>query len=463
MHTICIIGGGFSGAILTANLARANHSTPVRVVLVERRSTIGRGVAYSTPYRPHLLNVPAGRMSAWPHDPEHFLRWLQSSDPAITGGTFVRRSLFGEYVEFTLNEAIDAAAAEFHFERRQDTARQISIDSEHRGIVEFEHSAPVIADQVVLALGNPPPGVPLTREQCDALGRRFILDPWSADAVESCDPDESILLLGTGLTMVDFALTLKARGHRAPLFALSRHGLLPQSHRNPPRPPVSFDAPFRLDGWDGRVLSLLRWIRRAVRQAGEWREVINSLRSDTPAIWARLADVERGRFLRHLRPYWDVHRHRMAMEVYLTLQSMIDGGGLAILSGRLMDVAADQESVVAQVRPRGSSRIRTIRATKVVNCTGPESDWSRVDSPLVQGLLRDGLMVCDPFRLGIVTDRQGRLIDRFGNASRFLSTLGNPRRSELWETTAVPELRNQAAAMADHLLCCLGRGNLQLS
>lgn len=452
MKTIVIVGGGFCGAIVAANLARIADAARLRVVLIEPKERIGRGVAYGTPHGTHLLNVPAGRMSAWPDQPDHFLNWLRRADPGLTGGVFVRRSRFGEYVEFALREVVETAPTTFAFEHRRDTATNIELTEAHAVVVHCASSDPIRANQVVLALGNPPPSDPFAPDQREQLGDAYISNPWNADAVERCAVNGSILLVGTGLTMVDFAVTLRAHGHNARLVAISRHGLLPQPHRNPPNPPLPIEHPLQLDQWDGRALSLLRWVREASLQTGEWREVINSLRPITPAIWSKLSKAERLRFLRHLRPYWDVHRHRMAMEVHRTLQTMIDGGALSVIAGRIQSVSQAADGVAVQIRDRGSNNDRSLRAQRIVNCTGPESDWSRVADPLAENLLRAGLISPDPLRLGILTNDDGALVDRSGRASDALFTLGHLRRGALWESTAVPELRVQAATLAKQLI-----------
>ncbi|MBL8879072.1 MAG: FAD/NAD(P)-binding protein [Phycisphaerales bacterium] len=448
MKTIAIIGGGFAGTMVAANLARGAGAQPLTVVLIERNPSIGRGVAYSTRHRPHLLNVPAGRMSAWRDQPDHFLHWLQERDAGITSGSFVRRSLYGEYVEFTLNETLTAAPPSFIFTRRTAAAAQMRIDANGRARIALNQGDPVYADHVVLAVGNQAPRAVLSPAELTQLGDRYIGDPWSDGGLERCRPDEPLLVIGTGLTMVDFAITLRARGHHAPLIALSRRGLLPHAHRNPPRAPAPFADPFRADEWDGRVLPLLRWIRNTSNQTGEWREVVNSLRGDTATIWSRLSHCERERFLRHLRSFWDIHRHRMPQEIERVVRSMIDGGALSIVAGRLCGVRAESERLFADVRPRGSNDIRTYCIARIVNCTGPECDFSRVADPLLQNLQSTGQIVVDRWGLGLLTNGQGALIDRNGRASEVLYTLGGVRRGDLWETTAVPEIRVQAAELA---------------
>src|SRR6202012_134962 len=99
--TIAIIGGGVSGALTAFHLVR--QEVQARVILIEQRPDFGLGLAYSTPSLRHLLNVPAGKISALPDQPNHFLNWLRKNyDPAATAKTFAPRAVFGRYIQSLL-------------------------------------------------------------------------------------------------------------------------------------------------------------------------------------------------------------------------------------------------------------------------------------------------------------------------------------------------------------------------
>jgi uncharacterized NAD(P)/FAD-binding protein YdhS len=250
--------------------------------------------------------------------------------------------------------------------------------------------------------------------------------------------------------MVDVVLSIRDAGHRAGFVAVSRHGLLPLSHRDwPARPPV-VEPPRAIESWDGSAGEILRMVREASRAASrsglDWRDVINGLRSATPSLWRRMPAAERARFVRHVRPYWETHRHRMSTRIAEEINGMIARRELQVVAGRLTGCVREGDAVVTEARLRNGGTVRH-RVGVVVNCTGPDADYARVRDPLVVSLRERGLLTPDPLALGFLTDEGGAMIDNGGRASTVLFALGSPRRTEAWESTAVPELRSQA----DHL------------
>ena len=197
---------------------------------------------------------------------------------------------------------------------------------------------------------------------------------------------------------------------------------------------------------------MLRALRREVRDKAadgvDWREVVTSIRGDTPALWQRLDVDERRRFLERLRPYWETHRHRSSPETAFAVESLVASGALELIAGRIERYAEEPEAVVVTLRRRGSRSSDELRVGKIVNCTGPDTDLARVNDPLVQDLRRAGLIRPDPLGLGLDTDEDGRLLDAEGRASKRLFLVGPLRKGALWENTAVPELREEARRMA---------------
>ena len=239
------------------------------------------------------------------------------------------------------------------------------------------------------------------------------------------------------------------------MVAVSRRGLLPQAHRVSAKPPPHIDRPATIDEWPGTALGMLRGLRREVRErAGEgvdWREVVTSVRHDTPALWQRLDADERRRFLRHLRPYWETHRHRSSPETALAIEELVEAGRLEIVAGRIERLTEDAGAVAVTLRRRRAAEPETIRVGKVINCTGPDTDLARVRDPLIAALRRDGLVRPDELGLGLDSDADGRLLTADGHASRRLFLVGPLRKGQLWENTAVPELRVEATRMAELL------------
>jgi uncharacterized NAD(P)/FAD-binding protein YdhS len=444
--TIAIIGGGFSGAILASELLRGGNPA-ITVVLIEREGCPGRGVAYSTHFAEHLLNVRAQDMSALADDPPHFLRWLREhySDQAQPNDYLPRR-VYGKYVESTLCEAIEENPERFEWKR--DEVFSIT-PAEGRATIFLESGCTIHADAVVLALGNFPPNDPIPAWR-NGHSRRFIPNPWSVSALDEIAPESSVLLIGSGLTSVDIAISLRARGFLGKIHMVSRHGLLPQTHKPAGHWAARWDHP-----GTRQVRSLLRLIRaevaKAQRQNSDWRAVIDSMRPFAQSIWRSLPQQERLRFLRHLRAYWDVHRHRVAPEIGRLLETEMAQGRLEVHGGRIGDCRENGDSVEVSYCNRSQGESKKLRVDYVINCSGPENDCRKMNSPLLSDLLQRDLVRPDPLILGLDAADDGALRDARGVPSDFLYTLGPLRKGTLWETTAVPEIRMQVSELASHL------------
>ena len=312
----------------------------------------------------------------------------------------------------------------------------------------------IVAHRVVLAIGNFPPANPSVADPSFYADARYARDPWAPDALAG-DPDEPVLLVGTGLTMLDIALALRERGQRAVIHAVSRHGLLPQPHRDAAIAPPHHPRPADLDDWPRTTAGLLRRLREEVDGAAQdgidWREVHTSLRADTPALWMSLSRPEKERFLRHARPYWETHRHRSSPGTAAAIQRLLASGDLTVTAASVLGFEPAGGLVDARLRLRGRAAEVTVRVGRVVNCTGPETDLRRVDEPLVEQLLRGGQAMPDPLGLGLQSTDRGELIGADGRASDRLLLVGPLRKGLLWENTAVPELRVEAEQMARYL------------
>jgi len=445
---VVVIGGGFSGAAVAAHLLRRGR--PVHVVLVNRFGPIGRGVAYRTRIEAHVLNVPAGGMSALPEEPDHFLRWASSRDGSIRRDTFVSRRVYGEYLEALLREAEAGAAEGARLERVVGEVRDLEPRADGKGAtVVFSDGARREADRVILALGNYSPNDPPADGAEFYASDRYVRDPWIRGALDVVREGEAVLLLGTGLTMLDIALDLASRGTALPIRALSRHGLLPSAHA----PSAAAAAPPIPAPGPGRSLAALtRWLRRAARETGDWRAAVGALREATPAIWQGFTPAEKSRFLRHARPWWDVHRHRAAPATAAAVAAMIEHGELRPRAARVVRYEPDASGVRVHVRPRGSDRTETIFVERVVNCTGPSSDVRAIRDALLDSLIARGLMVPDANRLGVEVSAECALVGANGEPSETIYLVGPLMKARFWEATAVPELRRHAKSLASKLL-----------
>lgn len=462
-QTIAIVGGGFSGTMVAAHVVRRASATgrPVHVVLFDRHSSFGEGPAYRTAESAHLLNVPAAKMSAWPDDPESFLTWARARDASVTGGDFLPRKLFGEYVRATFQSVAAAAGEGITAEIRQDEVRSIERTS-HGFCLTGASGQETEAAAIVLATGHRPPDDPL-RGRWSGSRTRYIPDPWASLALTAVAPDEPVLVLGTGLTTVDILLTLGREPRSAPIIAISRRGLLPESHATKPVTPIDPTAWVKelreLPGGPS-ARALLSKVRReivaAVARGEDWRGVIDGMRPHTPKLWGALSPIEARRFLRHVRGFWEVRRHRMAPRVAETVARMAAQGDFRTIAGRVVAARGDAHGVTLELRRRGATDVETIRVGWVVNCTGPGVDAKSGLDPAVASLLRSGDLVADPLGLGVIAGPRGEAIDERKRPCSDLIVVGTLRKPQLWESTAVPELRVQASEAADAVVRFLG-------
>ncbi|HVC08418.1 MAG TPA: FAD-dependent oxidoreductase [Elusimicrobiota bacterium] len=432
---IVIIGGGFSGCLVASHLLK-RAAAPLDVTLVEK-AAVGRGAAYSTKDPAHLLNVPAQGMSAFPDDPNHFLRWLGDAQ----GGDFISRGRFGDYILSILKDAQDGAAPGVTFRALKDEAVDVRPEGEGLRVV-LRSGGELPAKQIVLALGNAAPSPPYPA--LADLGARFIADPWDGGRLSGIEPDAAVMLIGTGLTMVDVAIALSRRGHRGPMFAFSRRGLLPQPHGEG-RAVDSF-PPAEAAGRTAR--GVLRWIRRQ----DNWRGAMDALRPRVQELWFSLSPAERRRFLRHARPYWDSHRHRLPPQAHAALAALLKSGQLRTFAGRIDSLTPAGADIRTNLRLRGGTGIKTLEANWIVNCAGPESNPARSRDPLIVNLLARGLARPDALSLGFDADEDGALVRGDGRVDKRIFTLGTWLKGRLWESVAVPELRGQAQDLAARLL-----------
>ncbi|MDX6598399.1 MAG: hypothetical protein QOE87_2286 [Gaiellales bacterium] len=446
-----MIGAGASGTLLASHLLRAGGA---RVLLVERAERVGRGVAYGTDFPGHLLNVPAASMSGLPDDPGHFLRYARRHfDPSAEPTTFVPRRVYGDYLEALLAASREVAAPGSPLMRRHGEVVDVAAASGARAwSLRFADGSRVGADRVVLALGNLPPRDPvLASGGWPDDPSRYIRDPWRAGALEG-RARGPVLLVGTGLTMVDVALQLQAQTPGQQIVALSRGGLFPHAHRTGGAAP-SHGVP--VPDPSPSLTALLRFVRTAAVVAevggGDWRDAVNALRPITQDLWRALPRHEQRRFVERLARFWDIHRHRLPPEAAAAVAALRESGRLTFASGRIRSVAAAGDGAAVTVQERGDGGSRILRVASVVNCTGPTGDVREGGSRLLEALCASGTVRPHPLALGLDTCGDGAVRDARGRESETLFALGPLRRGDLWESTAVPEIRAQARALAQHL------------
>jgi uncharacterized NAD(P)/FAD-binding protein YdhS len=458
VRTIVIVGGGFCGTTLAARLLQQPPLMPTRVILIERSKEIGRGVAYARRHFPFVLNVPAGRMSANPAAPSEFLEFARRRLPLATKEDFLPRELYGEYLQEMLlaaqltaprGIALDIWQGEVTNLRRLDRALPLQ--------VELADGRRVIADDVVLALGNPPPAsLAAAKEIADHPA--YVADPYAGPYAGDArfSRRDRVLLIGTSLTAADIVNAVASDWTNAPtLHLLSRHGLIP------PR-----QTAFRPDAFkgDGHALLLaaatsLRGLTSSVRllareaqaQGGDWREAVTFVRNMAPTIWQRLPERDRRRFLRHLRTYWDAHRHRLPPETLARFDALTQRERLQVHAGRIVRMQPEAQRILVTWRPRGAASTESWAFDRVLNCTGPDYAIERSTDPLWIHLLQCGLCVPDAFDLGLKTGPNGAVIDADGWPGPHLFYVGPMLRADHWETTAVAELGSHIERVASLL------------
>lgn len=440
-HDIAVIGGGFSGLLLTLQVLR--RTTAARVFLIERAAHFARGLAYGAADPGHLLNVRAANMSAYPDAPDHFVEWLRQTAPTGTGRqAFVSRQVFGTYLQSLLRASVATDGAAGRLVLVPDEAVAVRETGE-KTIVRLGLGHTLHVDQVVLATGNLPPHDPLPLSADVKTSGLYVSDPWGSMALEGLRPFDDVLLLGTGLTAVDMIMRLKDKGHRGRITALSRRGLRPHRHIELGPPPPPFDVPRHLT-----LTALVRLVRGRARREG-WQAAVDGLRPSTQRLWRDASLEERQRFLRHLRPWWDVHRHRVAPPVAERLESLEASGDLEFAKGRLSALTPHRDQIDVAWASGGTTVRRRFAA--IINCTGPAGDLRRTSSALLADLFRQGLARADACRLGLDVDALCQVVDDHGRGNPRLFAVGPLSRGAFWEINAVPDIRVQAAELAQRL------------
>jgi uncharacterized NAD(P)/FAD-binding protein YdhS len=453
--TLVIVGAGFSGTVLAVNLLRRPPPGGADVVLIERSKVMGRGVAYAAHEFPYLLNVPAARSSADSRDPLQFLRFAQDRLPNVDREDFLPRALYGDYLQDLLLRAEREAPPHVRFIRVFGEVTGIARAAEGAALAaEFADRAPIFGDAVILALGSA--SVPLPQWARKLNGHAaFRQDP--RDLPGTLGPEHSVLIVGNGLTMADAASSLSRHPERVPtLYTISRRGLIPKTQT------IFRSAAVRGSG-EGLLSSAhsLRKLLRACRDlargveklGGDWREAITFIRTLAPALWRRMPEAERRRFVRHLQVHWDIYRHRLPPQINDRLENLRRSGKLQVRAGRIQEViAVDHRRLAVSWRPRGSAATAQLTVDMVVNATGPNYNIENSTDPIINSLRAAGLVSPDALRLGMRTERFGACVDVHGRPSERLFYLGPMLRADHLDATAAAELTHHAEQLAAHLM-----------
>lgn len=431
-HTV-IVGGGYSGTLTAVGLLERSAG---RVTLIERAPVFARGAAYGTHHPDHLLNVRAANMSAFPDRPDDFVHWLGTDD----GAEFAPRRDYGRYLAHVLEgwrRSPDLALVNGEAIAAERTAEGWTIRLRDGRLLD--------ADRLVLATGNmapqPPPGVDPARFEPGV----YVDDPWRGDLLSGLGPDDTMLLVGTGLTMVDTVVTLGAANFTGHVLAISRRGLVPRAHSEWARLKSMVEAP------EGDASAVLHAVRERVRARPRWQVAVDELRPHVQRLWERAGAAERRRFLRHLRPYWDVHRHRIAPEIAARLDTMRAARRLETAAGKITSLTPEAGGAILRWRPRRAVAEREAAVRRIVNCTGPASDITRFGPALLRGLFEHGVARADPLKMSVDVDARCRALAADGTPTPGLFAVGPLTKGAFWEIVAVQHIRGQVATLAARL------------
>ncbi|WP_018902413.1 FAD/NAD(P)-binding protein [Rhizobium sp. 2MFCol3.1] len=441
IYDAVLVGSGFSAIATLCNLIERLPATAT-VAVIGDDPGFGRGTAYRSELYLHRLNVPAGRMSLFPDRPNGFVDWLAERKRPLRDGDFASRQDYGLYVR-------DSLAALLR--NKKNRCKVDLIRAKATGCVErynatlgflLKNGGEIAGRNVVLCLGvgNAPLPVDVSRLAASAK-ERIIENPWRLSWLRRVGRDDDVCILGSGLTMIDQVLALHARGFRGMIDVLSRRGLVPHGHVAP-KPPADFDP----QTLPVTMSALLHRLREESKVAGDWRSVMDRLRPQTQALWARLPAAERVRFLRHALPWWNIHRHRVAPDVHARFRDLMESGQVVVHAGFLLSVEQTGNSLAIHYRAREARGSRQLDVDWLINCTGVERA-GMAHSPLLAEMKRLALIKADPQGLGIVVNPQSRVIGDAASSVR-LYAVGALTAGQFWEITAVPDIRIQAQAVA---------------
>jgi uncharacterized NAD(P)/FAD-binding protein YdhS len=455
VQRVAIVGGGAAGALAAVHLLREPRERGgLEIDLIDRTGSFGAGVAYGTRDPLHVLNVPAVRMGAITGHPEHFHEWLAERGEPVAEEAFLPRGLYATYIRDLLASA----------EREAADARLRRHCGEVVSIVEHHGAAPapleltlgdgerLEADRVILALGPLGAGDPIRVPPELKESGVYVSDPWAAGALDEARSDRSVLIVGTGLSMVDVALSLSDGESGPRIRAVSRHGLVPRRHRRDLTNVRRFHIPTETGTIEPIVAAIFGQICRVAKQGDDWRDVIDSMRPVTPQLWKSLKTEEKQRFLDEFQRLWDVHRFRMAPEVADRFEALQAAGRIATEADSIVSVEPYGNRVRVFMRTPGAHDLDAVEVDRVINCSGAGCDLRRQAPPLLAGLLAAGRARPDELGLGLDVDEDGALLDTEGLPSERLFAVGSLRKGVEWEAIGITEIRDHSGAVARQIV-----------
>lgn len=455
MKRIGIIGGGFTGTMTAIQLIH-KLTVPCEILLINENETLSKGVAYNPYSDKHLLNVSAGKMSAYPDNPGHFLDWVISTtayndmDRYLLSRSFLPRRLYGEYLVHLWKDAcIQAASKNISLSVIQDHVKDLETNKDEITL-SFSNQDPLIVDYCIIAAGNAIPGNPKIENSHFYQSKNYFKNPWEAKSVLNIRNDLPVLIIGNGLTMVDTVLGAVEQGFKGRIYSVSPHGFNILPHKG-------YEIPYsRLIDELIEPLSLhdlVKLVNKHIKRAAKYgipaEVVIDSLRPHTQKIWSNFSDREKAVFMARLRHLWGVARHRLPLNSYNVIQKLRMEERLHIVAGKLINLHESDNHIQAEYLDKKINQVRRLQVSRVINCTGPETNIMNLENNFLKNCLLKGILVQDPLKLGIRTHIPSfKVIHSNGTAHPNLFAVGTHLKGALWESTAVNELRVQAEDLA---------------
>ncbi|AYD02530.1 FAD/NAD(P)-binding protein [Neorhizobium sp. NCHU2750] len=443
IYDVAVVGSGFSAIALTINLLRGLKSGQ-SIAIVGDDPGFGRGTAYRSEFHLHRLNVAAARMSVFPDEPADFVDWLTEKGRNPEGNYFASRGDYGLYLRDRLAVLLRQRGERPLVDFIKAKATACMMPGETTVEFHLDNGSVLEARNVALCLGVGNADMPISSKLIPAsLQDRVVQNPWRLGWLSSIGARDEVCILGSGLTMIDQVLSLRAHGHRGRIHVLSRRGLVPHGHTTAHAAPVEPRLPEK----SREISDILATFRAQVRDGADWRALMDGLRPRTQALWQELNEAQRARFMRHALAWWNIHRHRLAPQVAARFQPLIDDGTVVVHAGFIREVEDVSGRIGIRYRKRGTSDIKDVTVDWIVNCTGMERAGI-AHSPLLQQMREASVIGMDRLGLGMSVDRHSRLCCPEGNVRPGLYAVGALTAGQFWEITAVPNIRDQAKQVA---------------
>jgi uncharacterized NAD(P)/FAD-binding protein YdhS len=458
MKKIGIIGGGFTGTMTAVQIIEKSP-IPCEILLICPSETLNKGVAYNPYSEKHLLNVITAKMSAYPDQPEHFLDWVMmrekfhNKDITLVANSFLPRQLYGEYLSSIWENS-----------QKISNSKKINVKTFDNSVVDLEvsdsaislcldNNQKLVVDECVVATGNHIPKNPQIENMDFYKSKNYYQNPWKSESVNGTKESSAVLIIGNGLTMVDSLLGLLEQGFKGEIYSISPNGYGIFPHRHSGLKYTKLVEEMREDMNIHELVNLINKHRKIVREFGVSAEpIIDSIRPHTQKIWKSFSEKEKVLFISRLRHLWGVARHRLPIQTHDKIQQLRINGRLHIISGKIINIVESNSLITAQYYDNKVNEMKVANVSRVINCTGPESDLMNLDNHFLKTCLLKGILVQDKLKLGIKTDTESfRIINKNGKTHPNLYTLGSNLKGELWESTAINELRDQADKLADIL------------